>query len=59
MKVCDNCAWYCHADKKCYKPDLAMPAETWPEDWCYQWQSDGLEDWEREGTEVLVTMETA
>lgn len=64
-KNCMNCAWYCHADEKCYGTPfllsglevgatLTVPAE---DGCCRQWAFDGLEDWEREDT--LVTMEMA
>jgi len=64
-KSCLTCAWFCHADGKCYGnpfmaigvevgAELTVPAE---EGSCRDWASDGLEDWEREDT--LVTMEAA
>ena len=63
MKNCLNCAWYCHADGKCYgTPFLlsgmevgATPTVPAEEGCCRQWAFDGLEEWEREDT--LVTME--
>ena len=64
-KNCMNCAWFCHADGKCYGTPfllsglevgatLTVPAE---DGCCRQWAFDGLEEWEREDT--LVTMEMA
>ena len=66
MKKCDNCAWYCHFDGRCYGNGAAlcvgqpfaikMDAET---KGCSKWESDGLEDWEREACkpETLMAME--
>lgn len=57
---CGNCAWYCHADGRCYGCGAAhklpavfaipMPPEKTA---CGKWQFDGLEDWER--TEMNVS----
>lgn len=66
-KNCMNCAWFCHADGKCYGTPflmsglevgatLTVPAE---QGCCRSWAFDGLEDWEREPEETLVTMEMA
>ena len=68
MKTCENCAWYCHADGKCYGNPFLMSgmeigaALTVPADQgaCCDWAFDGLEDWEREDCkleETLMTME--
>ena len=62
-KSCINCAWFCHADGKCYgTPFLLEGMEvgavltTDPADGCCRdWAFDGLEDWER--SDALVTME--
>lgn len=65
--TCKSCAWYCHADGKCYGnlflpngfevgAKLTFPAEKGR---CKDWQFDGLEDWEREETETLMTVEMA
>ena len=62
---CKNCAWFCHADGKCYGTPcllrgwdfgilLPVPADNYN---CPDWTFDGLEDWEREETEALMTME--
>ena len=60
MKNCNNCAWFCHRDRKCY----GLAVERYkvaifccPTDpGCERWDFDGLEDWERE-PDALVTME--
>jgi hypothetical protein len=60
-----NCAWFCHADGKCYgieQDELQGEGFPLPKEWindsdCVRWAFDGLEDWEREDT--LVTMEMA
>ena len=67
-KSCINCAWFCHADGKCYGnpfmwsgmevgATLTVPAE---EGCCRDWRSDGLGDEERASLYpeyTLVTME--
>ena len=59
-KNCNNCAWFCHADGRCYGswsgcsyeiPDVVK------ENGCRDWTADGLEDWEREDADALVTMD--
>ena len=64
MKNCKNCAWYCHADRKCYGNNFLL---SWgfvgtkldgDNGVCSKWTFDGLEDWERE-PEALMTMEGA
>lgn len=60
MTTCFNCAWYCHADKKCYAMEIApvngcnqpiVIAE--PKLYhCRDWQFDGCEDWMREACET-------
>jgi hypothetical protein len=65
MKTCKNCAWYCHADGKCYGnallltgAEIGLPIDEKHEA-CESWAFDGLEDWEREACkpDALVTME--
>ena len=64
-KNCNNCAWFCHADGRCY--GLATQPYGAPftvgieikREGCDMWTFDGLEDWEREQTDTLVTMEMA
>lgn len=68
-KRCRNCAWYCHADSRCYahqleweshsftmKLDLTYIPERPDNGFCSNWAADGLEDWERE---ALMTVEAA
>ena len=62
-KNCNNCAWFCHADGKCYVPKgIYVSGRLIPFNvnfaCCQDWTSDGLEDWERE-EHTLVTMENA
>ena len=61
MKTCKNCAWYCHSDGCCYgtRPRLyaIVPACKTYGMPCEDWTFDGLEDWEREDCETLVTVE--
>ena len=56
MKKCINCAWFCHADRKCYGNSflstgyevgsvLINPAD---EGKCKNWTFDCLEEWERD-----------
>ena len=58
---CKNCAWFCHADGRCYGNYMGVGLEIFkPADQgnqCQDWTFDGLEDWEREETEALMTME--
>ena len=57
---CKNCAWFCHADGMCWAPGAASPwevSETQKNIGCMGWSFDGLEDWEREELDALVTME--
>lgn len=64
-KSCINCAWFCHADRKCYGTPFmleglevgAVLTEAPEEGCCRDWAFDGLEDWEREPADALVTME--
>ena len=60
-KNCMNCAWYCHADGKCYGgTDISGKGAEYVRERafaCKVWTFDGLDDWEREDT--LVTMEMA
>lgn len=66
-KNCNNCAWFCHANGACYGTEFMLtgqeigvpifaPADKGA---CKDWTFDGLEDWEREQTGTLVTMEAA
>ena len=62
--ACKNCAWFCHADGKCYGNsallrgiEIGMLANK--VSGCVDWQFDGLEDWERVETETLMTVEMA
>lgn len=57
MGNCNNCAWFCHADGRCYgsDPDGNEALPVLNTGICHNWQFDGLEDWERE-PETLVTM---
>ena len=59
-KKCSTCAWYCHADGKCYgaanveELAVSVPADSV----CRFWTFDGLDDQEREEYEkTLMTME--
>lgn len=56
-KKCNNCAWFCHADHRCYGICNGGKAPEWSV--CGHWTFDGLEDWEREDCEqtALVAME--
>ena len=65
-KKCENCAWFCHTDGKCYGTAARLsglvPASfpaVWQGSACETWTFDGLEEWEREETEALMTMEPA
>ena len=64
-KNCTNCAWYCHADGRCYGSENALAG--YPDIFdsiiydphqdmatCSKWSFDGLEEEERE---ALMTME--
>lgn len=57
---CHNCAWYCHANGKCYgnaiNDELAIGTE--PDGYCQAWAYDGLDDWERDELDALVTMDS-
>ena len=57
-KECRNCWFYCHENNKCYAAGLikqvndsfqeeAEAEVRMPDDFCYRWASDGLEEWER------------
>ena len=55
MKICGNCAWYCHSNGMCYVPvypDPVIPCRA-----CSNWSADGLDDQEREDLDALMTME--
>ncbi len=61
---CKNCAWFCHTDGRCYATAARLsglvPASypaVFGELACRDWTFDGLEDWEREPEEALMTME--
>lgn len=61
-KNCKTCAWYCHSDRHCYGFMGKVHGEPMPvsKNWtCGKWTFDGLEEWEREETEALMTMEPA
>ena len=66
-KNCTNCAWFCHADGKCYGTEFildgmeigAVLTEAPEEGCCRDWAFDGLKDEEREELDALVTMEMA
>ena len=53
QKKCGNCAWYCHADGKCYGTEHRLSGAVnaqHPHNYfgnCKAWTFDGLEDWER------------
>ena len=51
---CNTCAWFCHADGKCYGAAYEGAAVR-PN--CADWTSDGLSDEERASLNALVTME--
>ena len=59
-KNCNNCAWYCHADGKCYGGnDDGIPVYAHVNAHnrnCHYWTFDGLEDWEREELNAPVEM---
>ena len=65
MKSCKNCAWYCHADGKCWGNTLNIGLEIFipaADACCKDWTFDGLQNWERETCEpenALMTMEEA
>lgn len=57
-RCCNNCWFYCHGNGKCYAAGLikqvndcfqeeAEAEVRMPDDFCYRWAFDGLEDWER------------
>ena len=59
MKNCSNCAWFCHADGRCYGFNLTQRIPSYsvsvmPDMSCSKWSFDGLGDDERE---ALMTME--
>ena len=65
MKICSECAWYCHADGKCYGnallpmgTEIGLPMDEKHEA-CHSCTFDGLEEWEREACkpDTLVTMD--
>lgn len=58
MNDCKTCAWYCHADGKCYVPLYTEPMDIpeWMRRSCLCWTADGLTDEEREAY-TLMTME--
>ena len=57
---CNNCAWYCHLNGRCYAEAIQdeLAVEVSPDDTCLDWTSDGLTDEEREEY-TLMTMEMA
>ena len=69
-KNCNNCAWFCHADRRCWAHQFELQDNPlvnhrdWtfavkdPNLWiCMYWTADGLTDEEREDTDALVTMD--
>ena len=59
---CNNCAWFCHSDGKCYGNhftlvEIMKGIPTDARNICGDWSFDGLEDWEREELDTLVTMD--
>ena len=58
-KSCSTCAWYCHADGKCYgnREGIGMKTYIPAKDCCCgAWSFDGLEDWERVEYEINEMM---
>lgn len=64
-KECRNCWFYCHGNSKCYAAGLikqvndsfqeeAEAEVRMPDDFCYRWAFDGLEDWERSDEEPVA-----
>ena len=62
-KNCKTCAWFCHTDGKCYAgPERIDRGAEYVRDRamaCKTWTFDGLEEWERQACEALMTMEPA
>ena len=59
MKNCNNCAWFCHSDGKCYGTEIrlagiGLPKKPKTGTGCGAWQADGLTDDERD---AFMTME--
>ena len=65
-KCCNNCWFYCHGNKKCYAAGLIKQVndcfqeeeeavEKSPDDFCYRWAFDGLQDWERSDQGSVVS----
>ena len=65
-KECRNCWFYCHGNSKCYAAGLikqvndsfqeeAEAEVRMPDDFCYRWAFDGLEEWERSDQESAVS----
>lgn len=62
MVNCNNCAWFCHTDEKCYGNLALLDGEEIGCNIdntrsCRSWAFDGLKDWERENKDALVTVE--
>lgn len=63
MRTCNECAWYCHTDGRCYGNGAALAvghpfavAMDQNSRACGKWEFDGLEDWERdESCDLIVT----
>ena len=58
-KNCNNCAWFCHSDRKCYGTEarltgISLPKKPKTGTGCFAWSSDGLTDEERD---AFMTME--
>lgn len=56
-KNCNSCWWYCHSDGRCFRTAALKGVEAPKIQTCNEWAFDGLEDWEREDSDALVTME--
>ena len=58
MKNCNNCAWFCHMDGRCYGNAIRieMTTTTTTDNYCKNWTFDGLGDEERE---ALMTVDVA
>lgn len=64
MRNCENCAWFCHTDGRCYGYDTQPWGSPFTvgfenkKEGCDSWTFDGLEDWERE-PETLMTIKAS
>lgn len=55
MESCNNCWWFCHSNRKCFRSSAMIAVSIPKEMKCEQWAYDGLEEWERD--DALMTME--